>query len=274
MAFYDYYGYKGQSFDNLVDGTVHGDAVGPWPIERNLRAIIASEEHQHDFYSADGVTIAYNTGGGLDEYGYGRTGDDLTSGIHIFNCLADFMGTSQDTIAYSGGTLSNVNGGTQNFYDDLGGKLYNPDLVAEGLSYGTSSLGLELYIESRGYDVNYVYTQYADVYMAAHSGTGGFSFSDMMAEIDAGRPVWLSVLGEAGGHAMLVVGYQEDGEILEFYNTWDANLHTMEWDGTYSEYEFSVRGVICMELATVPEPASVALLAGLGALLVAVRRRR
>jgi len=38
--------------------------------------------------------------------GYGAKGDDVDPPYHNFNCLADFMGTSQDSVGNSNGAMT------------------------------------------------------------------------------------------------------------------------------------------------------------------------
>jgi len=270
MAYYDTNGYNGYSYGNLIPGGTATNAFGDWPNGSLLRNAIASEGHQKDFFSA--TIYGYNYGGNSDAYG--KSGDDLTTGLHSFNCLADFMGTSQDQWGKS-------NGSTGNFYDENGARTFGYSLIAAG-NMGLANVGMEEYVRYCGYDVTSTFTQYADVYMQDnYSLETGFSFYDYMAEIDAGRPMYLSILDpNAGGHAIMGFGYQEEGQLIEFYNTWDEQMHTMAWDGTYdisgstSSYSFGLRAVLGMELATVPEPATCALLAGLATLTLAAYRKR
>jgi hypothetical protein len=268
VAYYDTNGYNGYSYSNLIAGGTAGSSVtGTWVANTSgalFRSVVASTEYQRDYYSAE--TYGYNTGGGTG-YGYETSDDDSTNSSHTNNCLADYMGTSQD---YYG----NSNGSTIIYYYENGSKLYTSTLLAQSsdiYNSGNAAVGIVAYIESCGYTVLSSYSQYSDVKI-----TGGFSFEEYVAEILAGRPVLLSYYGEtAGGHTMIGIGYIVDdkgNEYIEFYNTWDDELYTVLWTGTY--YDMTLQGVFVLELATVPEPAAYAMILGIVALAVASKCRK
>ncbi|MFA5256705.1 MAG: hypothetical protein WC360_01020 [Opitutales bacterium] len=260
MAYYDTNGYKGFSYGNLVPGgTVGYSNVGAWPNGHLLRSVIASEGHQRDYYNA--ATYGYNTGGDYG-FGYMEDNDDLASPTHTFDCLADFMGTSQDGYGI-------INGGTFVEFKDDGSRYYASAQINDGFSI-SGAAGLEAYVNFAGYGVASCFTQRSDIYLSSSTG-GGFTFDDYAAEIAAGRPVIILYENpRIGGHAMLGVGVDEDAQLIEFLNTWDDELNTIAWDGDF--YGLSLIGVIGMELATVPEPATTA--AGLGVIVIAVAMYR
>lgn len=276
-AYYDTSGYKGHSYSNLVPGGTASAAIGAWPTGSLLRGVIASEGHQRDYYNAG--TYGYNNGGDgyydsahvWQTYGCGDSGDDIAT-TRSYDCVADFMGTSQDA-------HDNVNGATQCYFDDTGARHTYGDssLVDMGEGIGLvrdMATGIRDYIEYCGYAVASLFSQYCDVWCDAKSlANNGFTYADYCAEIDAGRVVLVAIQSDTAGHAMLGIGYDKATESILFKNTWWEETGRMAWDGQY--YGLSMSGVVCLELAApVPEPSDYALGAGVLMLLVAAARRK
>lgn len=89
MGHYDVRGYNDQFYNNLVPGgQAENNTYGAGPYLAN--DAIASSGHISDFY-----------GGGYEAFG-----DDVAEPWHSFNCLADFMGTSQDSCGNSNGSTT------------------------------------------------------------------------------------------------------------------------------------------------------------------------
>lgn len=167
----------------------------------------------------DGRTIR----GSIDDYwvGYESTEPDpyITGGWpeHLWGDAAgDFMKTSQ--YAYD-----NIDGATSFFT-----YTYKPDpllcivMEDEGIHYEDGTYGLKLFYEARGYTVSDCYSQKTD-----NTITGGFSFEDYKAEIDAGHPVLINLRG----HTVVGAGYSDEGQIVYLYDTWGTELRTMIWGG-------------------------------------------
>jgi len=242
MGYYDRNGYKGVSYANLVPGGVaelNTFGAGPYIVNN----AIASAGHIADFYKTPP--------------GYLGSGDDSQQPWHAFNCLADFMGSSQDS-------TGNKNGSTT-FYYWLNGAPYTAaDAVNNGVKDLDGMYGMGEYVTYSGYSTKTLYTQLIDK-RVTHGG-GGFTFNQYKAEIDAGRPVLIQV----EGHTMFGYGYT-DPNTVTLYDTWAPNGQnpgTMTWGGAYSG--MTQWGVEVMEIT--PEPATLSLLA-LGGLAL-IRRRR
>jgi hypothetical protein len=260
MGYYDRNGYAGDSYDNLVPGGLaETNTFGPG--SNLVDSVIASQGHQWDFYSAK--TYGYNTGGGTGN-GYGLEGDDRPPPYHAFDCLADFMGTSQDNIGTFG---PNPNGATGFWYYGDNSPLYESEIFAAGPDYYNSSgmYGIGEYLEYAGYDADVLYNQ--PIY--GYGGIpAGFTFDQYKAEIDAGRPVLIHI----EGHSMLGYGYNEGTNIINVFDTWvpnGQNPGTMTWGGDYSglaHYAVTV-------LEPVPEPTTFLLLVMGGVGLLRHRRR-
>lgn len=252
MGYYDINGYDGLRYDNLVPGGVAElSTFGNSGALANQ--IIASPGHITDFY-----------GGESPSDGSNKSGDDLSAPYHIFDSLADFMGTSQDA-------LSNYNGSTKIYNYGNGERLYYSYMPFFGVdpSYGASytdlsgMYGIYEYITYAGYGVNTLYNQLTDNNVAA-----GFSLADFQNEVDNNRVVLLHVTG----HTMFGYGY--DGDTIYFHDTWDADPHTMTWGTSYSG--LALKSVTVMELTggtPVPEPGASVML-GIGLLGFAAYRRR
>ena len=139
------------------------------------------------------------------------------------NCTGDYMKTNR---ADSG----NVDGGTRFWYWTNGAPITAAQLEALGSGYYDTDggYGLKLFYESRGYTVASMYNQYI---LGYQGNTQGFTYDQYKAEIDAGRPVMIHVVG----HSMVGVGYDDTvSNQLYVHDTWDFATHTMEWGGSYA----------------------------------------
>ena len=248
MGHYDVNGYQSTPYPNLVPG---GNAenetfVGPpTGSAANANKAIASSRHVSDFYN-DGPDP------GTDPYG--DSGEDVAGApTGPLDCLADFMGTSQDSVQSS-------NGSTWFYAYTNGTRLYVKDADAWGAtvpastptnpSYDYSGMyGMFEYLQYSGYFLSEsagtstrLFNQYIQGYSTTNP-TNGFTWQDYKNEIDAGRPVMLHIVDPPLGHAMYGTGYQEPAgptgpKIVELCDTWSighgtGTPHTMTWGGTY-----------------------------------------
>jgi hypothetical protein len=244
-GYYDIHGYGGLSYDNLLPGAVAESntfASGSHAIEN----VIASSGHINDFYRG----------------GTGASDDDLTSGLHEFDSLADFMGTSQDSV-------DNPNGSTIfTFYTD-GTPLYGSIFTTDDNRDRSGMYGIWEYFNYRGYNLEGPGQNFYNQYIEGYDGAlGGFSFDDYKLEINSGRPVLVHI----EGHSMFGYGYE--GDDILFHDTWSSGEHRMTWGGEYSgDPLMGVTVVIPAGGSPVPTPASVLLL-GSGLLAVIGIRKR
>ncbi len=77
------------------------------------------------------------------------------------------------------------------------------------------------FYQQRGYEVTSCYNQRTD-----NQVSGGFTLAQFKAEIDAGYPVMVHVIG----HTM--VGYGYEGNTIYIRDTWDndpSHTYTMTW---------------------------------------------
>lgn len=186
----------------------------------------------------DGRTIR----GSIDDYwvGYDSTLPDpyITGGWpeHPWGeSVGDFMKTSQ----YE---YENTDGSTRFYsYSSFPDRLYCSDMEMAGIHHQDGTYGLKLFFEARGYTVGDCYNQKTD-----NTITGGFSFEDYKAEIDAGHPVLIHLRG----HTVAGVGYQEDGQKVILHDTWRPFNTQMTWGGRYE-------GMDLLSVSVVhPEPPS------------------
>ncbi len=229
IGYYDIGGYKGLSYPNLVPGgTSELSTYPPAPAGTYIaQAAIASGQHTSDYYVA-----------------YGNMGNDpcdgdLTTCHGGGNCLADFMGTSQDMYWLSG--CDSIipppvvsDGGTVFWNYSNGSRLYAEDLQTLGPCYYETSgmYGIGEYVKNAGYSYIYnsLYNQYIYPNPVLPSSSHGFTFDDFKNEIDAGRPVLLHTTS----HSMLAYGYS-GSDTVYVHDTWTEGVppHTMTWGGTY-----------------------------------------
>lgn len=260
VGHYDREGYNGATYGNLVPGgTAELSTFGMTDWSALVDPVVASTGHCNDFYSGD------MTDGGTEPPGgaYKVSGDDVAKPWHSFDCLADFMGTSQD--AYG-----NVNGATTFYYYKDGSPLTAANAVSHGIQDQSGMYGIKEYLQYCGYDEQTLYNQYIKGYGTDPSK--GFTLAQYQAEIDADRPVLIQVANiDEGGHTMCGVGYDDNNPSTIYLNdTWSSGPHTMTWGGSYSGLEHV--GVTVLEV--VPEPATLMLLAVGGVATAWFRRRR
>jgi hypothetical protein len=200
MGYYDINGYDGKTYSNLVPGgTAELSNFGDSSAIAN--DAIASSGHINDYYVA-----------------YGNSENDPhPGGTHTFNCLADFMGTSQDNCDNSDGSTT--------FYNwTNGNKFTAQDAIDQGVTNTSGMYGIGEYVDYAGYDYSTLYNQYVDTSLSNY-----FSWNDYKSEINAGRPTLIHI----EGHTMFGYGYSGSSTVY-VHDTWDEGSHTMTWGGSYS----------------------------------------
>ncbi len=141
------------------------------------------------------------------------------------NCTADYMGTNQDW-------WDNKDGNSWVYTKYDGSKLYDDTEPETSNPRRRDAIhGLKLFFNSRGYAVQENYNQ--KIY-GFEGLTDGFTFGNYMDCIAAGRPVFIHVSGSSGGHTMLGVGYDSATQTVYLHDTWNHDLHSMTWGGSYS----------------------------------------
>ena len=248
MGYYDRHGFGNLTVGGEAESSSFPSTEGNW--DYLCQYTIASPEHVSDFYVG----------------GYGVSGDDKPLPHHSFNCLADFMGTSQDNLSTIFG--GNSNGATTFLFYNNNAPLTEDNIFSYGPQYYNicGMYGIGEYLRYREYDAGILYNQRIYGYEGV---AAGFTFAQYKAEIDAGRPVIVHVQE----HSMLGYGYS--GNNILVYDTWlpnGQNPGTMVWGGSYpyGTTFLPMIGVTVVEL--IPEPATIFMLS-LGCLVFVVRKR-
>ncbi len=213
-GYYDLHGYP-----EMYSGPANGGAA---PLTNNIWGIAEINGEINDLCplsatrnGQDGRTIR----GHVDDY-WVKTGSSaqdpyITNGWtqHVHGeCTGDFMKSNQS--AYS-----SVDGSTTFFYSSNG--------PYTGTNSRDGGYGFQLFMESRGYTVTTRYNQYILGYQGS---TSGFTYEQYIAEIDAGRPVLIHLTN----HSVAGVGYDKEQNLIFLHDTWDNNVHSMTWGGSYA----------------------------------------
>lgn len=210
------------------------------------KVVINSETRSQCPLSATRNTVdGRTTRGHVDDYwiSYGNSDPDpyITNNWseHTYgDCTGDYMGTNQSELGSSDGSTTFI------YYVD--GSPFS------GTDEGDGCYGLNLFYESRGYDVIAYYSQY--IY-GWDGNTLGFTFNQYKQEIDNGRPVMIQL----AGHTVLGYGYDVTGNIVYLHDTWDYSSHTMTWGTSYSGLDHY--GVCVVQI----EPANLNIVANFSA---------
>ena len=185
---------------------------------------LSSQGHVDRFWTAYGNS-------GNDPFGSGDP-----TGTYA-NCTADYIGTNQDY-------WNNVDGASTVFYYEDGSPLENHSENESSSPRKRDAIhGFRLFMESRGYEVTTNYNQRIYGY---EGNTQGYTLAQFRQSIDNGIPVMIHIVG----HTMVGVGYESTSSTIYIHDTWDHNLHTMTWGGTYSDAAHNMVSVI--ELSSTP----------------------
>lgn len=230
LGYYDLYGYHGTSLSNIISGTValnsrgtDGDAYDMDAFDTVLGKAIASTGYVYRFHSRDGAVTTPE-----QELPYTFVGNTTELNTSEWDCLADYLGTGQywrgntnlsTTVTYC--TLNELY--TRNYSN--GTLTY--ESITRTIPYRATAMlyGLDLYVQSRGYSLDYKLTGTFEV----DSAGGSFTFADYMNEIDAGRPVLISI----EGHSMVGYGYNASKQEIIFDDCYKADQR-MKWGGAYT----------------------------------------
>ncbi len=159
------------------------------------------------------------------------------------DAIGDYMKTSQSAYGNTDGSSHfwNYGDATKLQCSSMPSMQGTVNSITNTLNNLDATYGRKLFYEARGYTVTDCYNQKTDNVV-----TGGFSFTQFKAEIDAGHPVLLNL----AGHSIVGVGYDDSTNPATIYihDTWDYNNHTMSWGGSYSD--MALQSVSIVKLAT------------------------
>ena len=250
LGYYDLYGCRVGSvtydMSNIIPGTISvysrgsdDGSIYDMDDPSLLAQFIASEEYAGRFYDTTPADELYWT------YVDGDPAKGLN--VSVWNCLADYLGTGQ--YWRGNGDLS-----TSHYYATLDWLNKTSQTVTEGslvvpVKYEDFKYGLSLYLSSVGYTLDPNRTESFEI--------SDFSFSDFRAEIDAGRPVLVSMKAGSSGHMVLAYGYNISTQEIIFDDTYRSDCR-MSWTGTYlyNKKNFSLSGVTTVVFDTAGLPVS------------------
>jgi len=218
--------------DNSVWGTMTdagGDTRDRCPLSATQKGLDGRTTRGH----VDDYWVTYDDDGDDPYYAKGWTEHRYS------DCTADFMKTNQTT------KYGNTDGATPFYFYNDGNPLTAKAMESYDIHNKDGAYGLKLFFESRGYEVTELYTQKIDT-----EASGGFTFNQYKAEIDAGHPVLIHVTG----HMMTGVGYDASNNTIYLHDTWDYNTHSMTWGGSYSGMD--QYGVTVIHLKPQPDTSS------------------
>jgi hypothetical protein len=218
--------------DNSIWGTwtdSYGDTYGQTPLSATRQGLDGRgiKGHTDDYWVQYGSTANDPFYGNWTEHTYG-------------DCTGDYMKTNQTN------NYGNSDGSTTIYsFTSNPGQLTCSFMESQGIDDEDGTYGWKLFYESRGYSVTTCYNQKTDNQLS-----GGFSFEDYKAEIDAGFPVMLHVIG----HTMVGVGYDDTGSTVYLHDTWDYSTHQMTWGGSYGGMTMNSVSIIHLEPVELQAP--------------------
>ena len=238
--------YDRNGYPNIYTGPTNGGVMplnnSYWPIWSDGYKIYPNLPLAGSHNGVDGRTIR----GSIDNYWiqYDSSSQDpyITNGWaqHAWgDAIGDYMKTSQS--AYG-----NTDGSTKFYrWTSSASPLTCSAMVSYSIHTEDGTYGRKLFYEARGYTVTDCYSQKTD-----NTISGGFSFAQYRAEIDAGRPVMLNL----EGHTIVGVGYDESTNTVYLHDTWDYSNHTMTWGSSYSGMRLQAVSIVNLQGGAVPVP--------------------
>jgi len=218
--------YDRNGYPNIYSGPTAGGVMplddGSWPAWSD----VVSDVYPNNPLVASHQGVDGRAGRGtIDDYWVSYMGG--AQDLYITNswaehtwggAIGDFMKTSQ--YAYG-----NDDGSTTFYFNATATPLTCAAMEGYGVQSEDGTYGRKLFYEARGYTVTDCYAQKTDNIVS-----GGFSFAQYKAEINAGRPVLINL----AGHTIVGVGYNDTGNTVYLHDTWDLSTYSMTWGGSYA----------------------------------------
>lgn len=142
--------------------------------------------------------------------------------------IGDYMKTSQSAYGNTDGSTTFYNFNSNAKLTCATMTTYDSSVAGKKISDVDGTYGRKLFYEARGYTVSDCYNQNTD-----NKYSGGFSYANYKAEIDANRPVMINL----AGHTVVGTGYDDTTNTVYIHDTWDYNTHSMIWGSSYSGME-------------------------------------
>ena len=250
LGYYDLYGYRvgSTTYDvsNIIPGTISvysrgsdGGSIYDMDDPSLLAQFIATEEYAGRFYGTSPSDELYWT------YVDGDPAKGLN--VSVWNCLADYLGTGQ--YWRGNGDLSTSHYPATLDWVSTTSQTFTVDSLKIPVKYVDFKYGLSLYLSSVGYTLDPNRTESFEI--------KDFSFDKFKDEIDAGRPVLVSMKAGESGHMVLAYGYNISTQEIIFDDTYRTDCR-MTWTGTYlyNKKNFSLSGVTTVVFNTAGLPVS------------------
>jgi MYXO-CTERM domain-containing protein len=236
------------------------------PTSAGAGQVVIGEVPAYQWYHGCAPTAGGSVMGYYDLHGYGNLFDASGPDVYLTDNVKDHISSPAHNAKYD---------------PDPDAALPEPEKTSiagfmqtsVGKGFGITSVndlddGIIGYMNYRGYEVDSWWEWWGD-----------FVWDDLVAEIDAGRPMLFNTHPPGGGHIVPVIGYDDrgaDGLYYGFYTTWSEN-ETVQWElfrPDSQDYDWGVFGGLFIHPEAVPLPSAawtgLMLLAG----LAVVRRRR
>ena len=271
LGYYDLYGYRGNDFSNLIAGDVDIESRGTDGNPFNMNAFdtalglaTATKDYVYRFFSREDIDVIVE---GLVatitttpeeelEFSFVNNGEGPDIRTDVWNCIADYLGTGQFWRGNNDFSTTSTFIMLENLLTSKYSQLtftYGDIQRTIDFKFHSSLYGLYLYVQDKGYSLDMKVTGSHQVDLLG----GEFTFEDYQREIDAGRPVLVSLVG----HAMIGYGYNAETNEIIFDDCYEADKR-MTWNGTYNYagYELSLQSISTvglmasddMDLAVVP----------------------